>query len=153
MPIERVDFEPLIPHAGAMCLLDRVHAWDETTLHARTGTHRSPDNPLRRDGVLAGLHAIEYAAQAMAIHGGLRAAHRGETLPGGFLAAARGVTVAAGDLAAVPGDLDVRVEELFNQAGNLVYRFRVHAGEQPVADGELTVLAQPEGGAPSRTEK
>ena len=61
----------LIPHQGAMCLLDDVVAWDDQRIHARSDSHRRDDNPLRSDGRLRAVHLCEYGAQAMAVHGGL----------------------------------------------------------------------------------
>src|SRR5260370_16947119 len=57
-----------------MCLLDEVLSWDATRIRCRSATHRSPDNPLRLHGRLGAACGIEYAAQAMAVHGALIAA-------------------------------------------------------------------------------
>lgn len=128
-----------------MCLLERVLEWDAERLVAETSSHRCEDNPLRRGGVLAAVHALEYAAQAMAVHGGLRAAERGESLPGGFLAAGRRIELHVRQLDDLPGLLRVEVREQFQQAGNLIYSFGVAAGDRPVAEGEATVLARADG--------
>src|SRR5881398_1435622 len=72
-PIDKAEIRRLIPHAGTMCLLDSVLGWDDESIVCTTNTHRDEANPLRRDGRLSALHALEYAAQAAAIHGGLRA--------------------------------------------------------------------------------
>jgi predicted hotdog family 3-hydroxylacyl-ACP dehydratase len=127
-----------------MCLLERVLEWDAERLVAETTSHRCEDNPLRRDGVLVAVHALEYAAQAMAVHGGLRAAEQGEALPGGFLAAGRRIGLHVRRLDELPGLLRVEVQEQFRQGGNLIYSFRVAAGDRPVAEGEATVLARGE---------
>lgn len=129
-----------------MCLLERVLEWQPAGLVAQTATHRSPSNPLRRESGLAAVHALEYAAQAMAVHGGLRAAERGEALPESFLAAARRVRLDVPRLDDLPGALRVEVQEQFRQAGNLIYSFRLLAGDQPVAEGEATVLARTDDG-------
>ena len=39
----------LIPHQGAMCLLERVIEWDKDRIVLATSTHRAPDNPLRHE--------------------------------------------------------------------------------------------------------
>jgi predicted hotdog family 3-hydroxylacyl-ACP dehydratase len=65
------DIESLIPHAGAMCLLDRVLEWDRDGIVCETQTHRLPDNPLRNTRGLPITAALEYAAQAVALHGSL----------------------------------------------------------------------------------
>lgn len=141
MSIERAEFEPWIPHAGAMCLLDRVLSWDETRLEAETDSHRLADNPLRRDGRLAALHALEYGAQGMAVHGGLLARADDAAVEGGFLAAGRGVRFHVARLDDLPAPLTIAVEREFAQAGNLIYQFRVTAGTTAVADGQAIVVA------------
>ncbi|MGH8327695.1 MAG: phosphotransferase, partial [Steroidobacteraceae bacterium] len=69
--LDREAIAALIPHQGAMCLLERVLEWDAEHAVLATATHRSPDNPLRSCGRLRALHLCEYGAQAMAVHGGL----------------------------------------------------------------------------------
>ena len=81
LPATRVEIERLIPHAGGMCLLERVLAFDDSGLHAQSEAHRDPAHPLRRDGRLSALHLCEYGAQAMAVHGGLLAALEGRSAP------------------------------------------------------------------------
>ncbi|MGH8502676.1 MAG: hypothetical protein ACREVE_09435, partial [Gammaproteobacteria bacterium] len=72
-PVDKDAIRALIPHAGTMCLLDAVLEWDDESIHCTSETHRAADNPLRREGRLSALHAFEYGAQAVAVHGGLRA--------------------------------------------------------------------------------
>lgn len=60
-----------IPHQAAMCLLDEVLDFDPRGIRCRTATHRAADNPLRAHGRLGAACGIEYAAQAMALHGAL----------------------------------------------------------------------------------
>src|SRR2546430_8967757 len=74
MPLDRQWIEQHIPHKGRMCLLDEVLSWDAARIRCRSATHRSPDNPLRLHGRLGAACGIEYAAQAMAVHGALVAA-------------------------------------------------------------------------------
>ena len=63
----------LIPHQGAMCLLDGVNEWSATRIAASARSHLDPANPLRRDGRLAAICGCEYAFQAAALHGALLA--------------------------------------------------------------------------------
>ncbi len=60
-----------IPHAGRMCLLDALHSWTADGLHCSATGHAALDHPLRSAGGLLAPCAIEYAAQAMALHGAL----------------------------------------------------------------------------------
>ncbi len=79
--IDKSEIRKLIPHSGTMCLLDGVVRWDDESIVCITNTHRDANNPLRRDGQLSAAHALEYGAQAAAIHGGLRARAAGTTAP------------------------------------------------------------------------
>lgn len=127
----RAQIEALIPHAGAMCLLDRVIAWDATSIHARSASHRAATHPLRRDGRLHAIHLCEYGAQAMALHGGLLARSRHEVARPGLLVALRAVELAVDHIDDLAGDLDVHAECVALGAQAWQYTFRVsHAGAQ-----------------------
>lgn len=140
--IPREDFIDLIPHAGRMCLVEQVATWDDAHLVAHSATHRDRDHPLSRAGRVAAIHALEYAAQAMAIHGALLAARAGTELPPGFLAGARGLRLHVDHLDDIAADLVIAVERQFVQGGNLIYGFTVTAADGPVADGTATVIAR-----------
>jgi predicted hotdog family 3-hydroxylacyl-ACP dehydratase len=71
MRLDRAWIEAHIPHDGRMCLLDEVVEWNAQHIRCRSGTHRLPDHPLRSKGRLGIACGIEYAAQAMAVHGAL----------------------------------------------------------------------------------
>ncbi|UCE90426.1 MAG: hypothetical protein JSW10_06340, partial [Pseudomonadota bacterium] len=77
MPIERDELCSLIPHAGTMCLLHTVEQWDEVSIVCTAISHHEADNPLCSKGALGAVHALEYGAQAMAVHGGLLAREKG----------------------------------------------------------------------------
>ena len=71
MVLNQTPSATLIPHRASMCLLDTVEYWDAERVICRTSQHRSPGNPLRANARLSSIHGIEFAAQAMAVHGGL----------------------------------------------------------------------------------
>ena len=71
--LDRAGIARRIPHSGTMCLLDRLEAWDDVAIRCTTGSHARPDNPLRTASGLLAPNLVEYAAQAMALHGGLLA--------------------------------------------------------------------------------
>ncbi|HUP97392.1 MAG TPA: 3-hydroxylacyl-ACP dehydratase [Usitatibacter sp.] len=125
-----------LPHQGAMNLLESVLAWDATTLHARATNHAAPTHPLRRDGVLPAIAAVEYGAQAAAAHGALAS---GAASGDGMIASVRNVTTHVTRLDDVHGALDIRVEQLGGGAGGVVYRFAVSAGERPLVQGRVAV--------------
>ncbi len=143
LPLERSDVERLMPHAGDMCLIDRVETWDETRLQARCWSHRQADHPLARDGRLSIWHALEYGAQAMAIHGGLLAARQGQQLGQGLLAGARDLVFTRATLSDLAGDLEIEVTQQFAQMGSLIYDFRIETQGHCLATGTATVVGRP----------
>src|SRR3569623_661869 len=95
--LDKTDWAHLIPHAGTMCLLDAVLAWDQQTIHAVSEGHARADNPLRGPHGLHAVHLAEYGAQAMAVHGALRARAGGvEAVRPGMLVSLREVRLAVG---------------------------------------------------------
>ncbi len=135
----------LIPHAGRMCLLDEVLSWDRESVVCLSHSHRREDNPLRDNGQLAGIHAVEYGAQAMAVHGGLLARETGEPIRPGFLVSLRNVVLQVERLDLIESPLTVTARQLMADGGNLLYHFAVHAQGSPIAKGKLAVMVQPEG--------
>ena len=133
-----------MPHRGAMCLLDRMVAWDASRIECLAAGHRDPAHPLRsRSGLMAGT-AIEYAAQAAALHGGLMAQASGRAAAPGYLASAREVRLGAwrlDDLPVAENDaLRIVAERQAGDAGRLLYAFRIeHAGRE-IASGRLAVV-------------
>jgi predicted hotdog family 3-hydroxylacyl-ACP dehydratase len=139
-PIGKAQIRRLIPHSGRMCLLDRVTQWDDRSIICISNTHRDPTNPLRRDGRLWAVHALEYAAQAVAVHGGLRARSTGATAPPGYLAALRDAHLHVIRLDNVASPLQICAFRLFGDAANTVYECRVSAGDVLLADGRITII-------------
>ncbi|HUP95751.1 MAG TPA: hydroxymyristoyl-ACP dehydratase [Burkholderiales bacterium] len=137
--LTRADIEALIPHSGAMCLLDSVLHWDSATIRCVSRTHRDAANPLRTGGQLPALCGIEYAAQAMAAHGGLAGTVRGK--PGtGYLASLRNVACNDERLDQREGDLVVEAERLMGDETRVIYQFRLRVGEFEVLNGRATVV-------------
>jgi len=139
MPRDREALERLLPHRGAMCLLDSVASWDDTKIECRTSSHRDAANPLRLDGRLPAVVAVEYAAQAMAVHGGLRAPS-GHDAPPGYLVAIRDARLHVATLEQITADLEISATCQVADANGLVYAFRVQAAGRPVADGRATIV-------------
>jgi predicted hotdog family 3-hydroxylacyl-ACP dehydratase len=132
----------LIPHQGAMCLLDRVVEWDKDYVVLATSTHRSADNPLRLDGRLRAVHLCEYGAQAMAVHGGLSAQADGKTARPGFLVSLRDVKLNVDFIDALDGELMVSAQRLLESAGSWQYAFEIkHAGDV-IAAGRAAIIAR-----------
>lgn len=138
--LDRDDIARLIPHAGPMCLLARLESWDAERIVCSATNQRDPRHPLRtRSGLLA-LCAIEYAAQAMALHGALLARSAGAGAGPGFLASARGVRLHVLRLDELDGELRIEAAREAGDDKRILYTFAVtHAGRL-VADGRAAVV-------------
>ena len=143
MTLPKSDWAHLIPHAGAMCLLDYVAAWDATSIHARSASHLRVDNPLRSDGRLRALHLCEYGAQAMAVHGGLLARAAGGTAMPGYLVSLRDVDLRVARVDDLDGLLDVHAQRLLGGEGSWQYAFRVEHAGTTLASGRADVIVAP----------
>eukprot|EP00825_Cyclidium_porcatum_P007297 TRINITY_DN1364_c0_g1_i5.p4 TRINITY_DN1364_c0_g1~~TRINITY_DN1364_c0_g1_i5.p4 ORF type:complete len:151 (-),score=37.42 TRINITY_DN1364_c0_g1_i5:143-595(-) len=106
-----------IPHQGSMCLLDKVIEWSESSIICRATSHNDPGNPLRAEGRLGAANGIEYAAQAMAIHGALLA-NADDQPRQGYLTSVRSVTLNVARLDDLPGELSVQAERLSGDSNN-----------------------------------
>lgn len=143
MLLTRGRIESLIPHAGAMCLLDGVAHWDEDRIRCVTRTHLDARNPLRADGRLPILCGIEYAAQAMAVHGGLM--RGGGAKPrAGYLASVRDVACRRDRLDDVAGELVVEARRMMGDGERVVYEFRLTADGKEVMSGRAAVVLEAE---------
>lgn len=139
-PVDRARILQLIPHQGGMCLWDAVDAWDAGSIRLRAATHRDPAHPLRSGERLRALHLCEYGAQAMAVHGGLRASDTGGAARPGMLVALRGVELHLERIDTLPGDLECEARVLVEGEGSQQYGFRItHAG-MLLAEGRAAVM-------------
>jgi len=134
----------LIPHAGAMCLLEQVLDWDESSIRCLTRSHRDPTHPLRHAGGLSALHLIEYCAQAMALHRGLVAESRGETAPRGWLVSTRDFKLAVARLDDLAEPITVLARELLYFEGGTQYEVAAEAGGQTLGSGRISVVKAPQ---------
>lgn len=138
--IDRAAIARLIPHAGRMCLLDTVDAWDAEGIRCSTRSHLDLQNPLRSGGRLAALQLCEYGAQATAVHGGLEAAAQGGKARPGLLAALREVEFSVDRIDDIAEALTVIAQRQLAGAGGCLYRFRVSAGNRWPARGRVSVI-------------
>lgn len=130
----------LVPHQGAMCLWDEVVAWDGERIALRARNHADPAHPLRDGAGLRGLHLCEYGAQAMAVHGGLRAQAAGGRAAPGLLVALRGVAVHRARIDDLPGPLEGEAELLVDGDGGWQYAFRIRHDGELLAEGRAAVM-------------
>jgi len=139
--IEHDELCQLIPHSGKMCLLERIIRWDSAAIECEASSHLLPDNPLRREASLSAVNLVEYGTQAMAVHGGLLAREQGGQLGDGYLGALREVQISQLDISKIADKLHIMAEKLISQGGNLIYRFRITAGDTCLIQGRATVVA------------
>jgi predicted hotdog family 3-hydroxylacyl-ACP dehydratase len=142
--LDRAWIERHIPHQGDMCLLDEVLTWNPVRVQCRSTTHRDVANPLRAHDRLAAVCGIEYAAQAMAVHGALIASRITSSTQSatvaGFLASVRNVTLYANRLDDIEGDLVATAELVTGDEHTVLYDFTVSAGERTLLAGRATIV-------------
>ena len=132
-----------VPHHGAMCLLHALHESSDTHVLCSTTSHHAADNPLRSASGLLACNAIEYAAQAMALHGAMTAA-AGAPPRGGRLASVRSVKLHVPRLDNISGLLFVHAERLAGDTGQAMYQFSLRDERQNMlVQGRATVLLDP----------
>ena len=129
----------LIPHAGTMCLLAEVTSWDDRSIRCRATSHRDPANPLAVDGRLGVASGVEYAAQAMALHGGLSGVV-GERPAAGYLASLRALVAHVDRLDDLDGDLIIEAERLAGEAASVSYQFNLHHAGRLLLSGRAAVI-------------
>ena len=136
MILDRAGIECRVPQRGTMCLLDAVLAWDAT--HNRcTAPAPGPAHPLARGETVPAVAAVEYAAQAAAVHGALLDPALAPRA--GMLAKLGEVHLYAERIAADGGALQVRAERLAHADTGCLYSFEVACGQGPIASGRLMV--------------
>ena len=129
-----------------------------------TSSHTRSPHPLAVDGRLGSANLIEYAAQAMALHGAMLAADatdaadaaagagpadaaHGNAATGttagsghGVLAGVRRLSLYADDLHTEPAPLTIKVNLVSGDARTALYDFTVQAQDRLLAEGRATVM-------------
>ena len=126
-----------------MCLWDEVLDWGAARIRLRAGNHRDPAHPLRGSQGLRAVHLCEYGAQAMAVHGGLRARDAGGRAQPGLLVALRAVQLHIARIDGLPGDIEGEAEALVESDAGWQYAFRIRHAGQLLAEGRAAVLLEP----------
>ena len=165
MLLDRRWIEAHIPHKDGMCLLDEVLVWDAARIRCRSTTHRAVNNPLRAHGRLGAACGIEYAAQAMAVHGALIAAASGVpqataastsvattcvaradtpaengTAMAGYLASVRNVALYVARLDDLETDLIATAERITGDNRTVLYEFSVLSAAHLLLSGRATIV-------------
>jgi predicted hotdog family 3-hydroxylacyl-ACP dehydratase len=137
--LDRAGIAAHVPHRGTMCLLDAMESCSADTIVCRIANHADTRNALRLGGVLPAASALEYAAQAMALHGSLAAPVRAPSA--GFLASARDLQLHVARLDTAPGPLRVCAQRLAGDSGQAMYRFELRDGAaRLLVEGRTTVV-------------
>ena len=141
MLIGKKELEEMIPHSGAMCLLEGVVSWDEASICCVATSHTETNNPLRARGHLHALCGVEYVSQAMAVHGWL-AGGIVRRPDAGYLVSLRDLECQVDRLDALDGELMIEAERLMGDKEQVVYRFKVsHEGSVLLSGRAAAVLA------------
>ena len=160
MSLDHGWIEQHIPHKGSMCLLDEVLSWDAARIRCRSSSHRAADNPLRAHGRLGAACGIEYAAQAMAVHGALIAASaplastltqsvRRSIRPAlGYLASVRNVVLHVARLDDIEAELIATAQRITGDARTVLYEFSVSGAGRPLLSGRAGIVLADEGVRP-----
>jgi predicted hotdog family 3-hydroxylacyl-ACP dehydratase len=127
-----------------MCLLDEVLTWNTSRVQCRSSSHRDRANPLRSHDRLGAVCGIEYAAQAMAVHGALIASRltaspKSEAIVG-YLASVRNVALHAHRLDDVEADLIATAERVTGDERSVLYDFSVTGNERILLAGRATIV-------------
>ena len=131
-----------IPHHGNMCLLHAVHHWDATDIYCSALSHVAPDHPLRNAHGLPISAGIEYAAQAMAVHGALLAPP--DQVPQvGYLTSVRNVEWWTPRLDDAGAELTVLATRVSGNEASLLYDFRILCQDRLLLRGRAGVMVKP----------
>lgn len=140
MLIDKAAIAKMIPHAGPMCLLDGVLHWDAQTIRCMSRNRRAATHPLRVDGRLPALAGIEYAAQAMAVHGALLAPPDSASARIGYLVSVRGTQLYVSRLDDIAANLQIKARCITRSENNILYQFSVSAAGILLLEGRAAVV-------------
>ena len=122
-----------------MCLLDEVVEWSVDSIRCRSESHRRVDNALRAHGRLGIACGIEYAAQAMAVHGALRAASLSQEARAGLLASVRGLMMHVDRLDDIAGPLLASATLVTGDSTMVLYQFSLADSTRALLSGRATI--------------
>jgi predicted hotdog family 3-hydroxylacyl-ACP dehydratase len=133
-----------LPHSGSMCLIDEIVEWDRDSVHCRASSHRQIENPLRIADELPAICALEYAAQAFALHGLLVADEFNEKAPDesrAFVAFVNELDLHIERLDGGDGALEISGQVMFRQSGSAVYRFEIRDASGLLVNGQVGLMS------------
>ncbi|MBF0263671.1 MAG: phosphotransferase [Gammaproteobacteria bacterium] len=141
-PIKKKEIKKLIPHSGNMCLIEEVLEADKQSLKARSQTHLSENNPLRVNGQIHIVNAVEYAAQAMAIHGALLSLKDSDevVVKQGYIVSLRNINTYIEYLPVSESDLLVAINLLMGSETGYSYEFEVKNKNNLLISGRISIF-------------
>jgi predicted hotdog family 3-hydroxylacyl-ACP dehydratase len=141
MSLSKMELCGLLPHAGSMCLLEAVQSWNDDEIVCTATSHRDPANPMRHDGVLPAVCGVEYAAQAMGIHGRLVSAQHAKPAAG-FLVSLRDLMLYAERLDDAPGPLTIHARRVADSGESVLCEFSIKIADRRLLGGRATLLLE-----------
>lgn len=139
--LDRAGIAALIPHHGSMCLLETVTDWNAESIRCTAISHQDEAHPMRLESRLGMASGIEYAAQAMAIHGALRA-QRTQAVKKGYLTRVQQVSFYGDWLDDCVGPLSIEARQLMGNDQIVRYAFSVMGGDRVLLAGQATVMLE-----------
>jgi len=133
------EIEKKLPHAGKMCLLHEVISADINSLKALAISHQDTDNPLRIKGKIAIVNGIEYAAQAMAVHGTLLS-EQSDSPRSGYIATVRNIELKVPFFPENNSPLIIEVKQLMSDNNGFTYQFFISCEQEALISGKITVF-------------
>ena len=138
--LDREWIESHIPHKGRMCLLDEVLSWDAERIRCRATSHRLADNPLRAHDRLGAACGVEYAAQAMAVHGAIMAETGAAKARTGLLTSVRNLVLRVSRLDDLDADLIASAQRVAGDEDSTLYEFTVSSGGHELLSGRASIV-------------
>jgi predicted hotdog family 3-hydroxylacyl-ACP dehydratase len=134
--LSRPEIERLLPQKEAMCLVDSVLERTPDGIVCTADASRD-DHPLREQQGVSVVHAIEYGAQAAALHRMLSGIEA--SVSGGLLLQVKNARFHSRWLDRLPQPLRITASCLVASSEAASYRFEVRAGDTLAASGDLTL--------------
>lgn len=142
---ENIEIDGLLPHQGAMQLIDHVDSWTRDDIICRTRSHLRADNPLRQGGLLPSHVAIEIGAQAAGIHGGLLNREMFPNAPAqmGYLAVISNAHWTTASLDELNDELVIFARRTAVTPGGRAYRVRIEHHTETIMSADLVIALEP----------
>ena len=138
--LTQAELAPLLPHGGAMRLLDSVARWDASSISSRATSHKDPSNPLRHAGRLSAVTGLEYAAQTMGLHARLLSRDQNAEGVVGYIGGVRDFVLAVERLDTLLEDLLIDATRLLEGKGSVMYEFRMTAADRLLLSGRASIF-------------